>query len=330
MKLKAPPTNYQKAASHRGAFVIRQTKWGLVAQAWPKRRPSQKKPYQRYQQAEFAYASHWAVSPEPIAYQTAIILTKDTLLVPRDMLVMAMYANAFEFIMPDGSTLERFRDVAPNPQYVLDLVTELVGSLLVRTNDGWVGLDLGNDGDVLTVVDGRVEWAAPSGGGGGVSYTQQMTLAGTSSSSFATKGNIIEMEQNATLESVCVVLSTLTADAYELTLVELSASTVTAIVAGPEPFTSTANGTMQFFWKIAARPLLDATKRYAILCSRTTGPTTTALAIYTNNVTPFGIPTKQSSERNATLAANHVTVGAVLSVSGYPSTNFALPLTVSV
>lgn len=329
MKLKAPPTDYKNAASLRGGFVIRQTRWGLVAQAWPRRRPDQKKPYQKYQQAEFAYASRWACNPEPIEYQTAIALTKDTLLVPRDMLVMASFANAFEFIMPDGSTLTRFRDVAPNPQYVLDLITELVGSMIVRTNDGWVGLGIGNDGDVLTVVDQVVTWAAPTGGGGGGTFTQQMTLGTQSSSAFATKGNVIEVSQDVTIESVAAVLTTFSTDTYALNLVELTGNVVSAIVDGPHAFTTATNGACSIFWKVASRPRLLTGHRYAILCTRTNGAATSSLPMYLFVGAAFGIPQTDNSQISCTLAANAVAVGATLNLSGAHGQCFALPLTVT-
>lgn len=150
----------------RGALLIRDTKHGAVASKWPKKRGRAKSGYDFYRQTEFGWASRAAATPNPLDLMTATEMVKGTTYVPRDFLVMAAFGRAYDIVSPDGVTWENYRDVN-NPQYMLDLIGDTVGSVIYRAEIGWVILPPATNGYVLTMVDGIPSWEAPTGGGGG-------------------------------------------------------------------------------------------------------------------------------------------------------------------
>lgn len=66
----------------------------------------------------------------------------------RDVIGRACVGRLSEFILEDESLR-----LVPQVQDLLDSITDVVGSLLVRTPAGWIGLELGTNGTVLTWND---------------------------------------------------------------------------------------------------------------------------------------------------------------------------------
>jgi hypothetical protein len=151
----------------RGGMVVRFTRSGIVAQAWPPSRGKSKSGYGYYHEKEFGIAARWASTPLDLDLQTAIEMVKETTYVPRDFLMRAMYGRAYQIISEDGFHWPNIRDVTNNPQYMLDQVTAVVGSVLYRAEIGWVGLPIGDAGDALLSNGVTPHWGPVSGGGGG-------------------------------------------------------------------------------------------------------------------------------------------------------------------
>lgn len=139
-------------------YYTRAGKNGDIIQSWPRGNSQTGKPWQNYKRAEFAYASFFTTIPEPMSYQTAKFITKGTDLLPRDALVMAMYGTLYRVTDIDGNVWGRVRDVATNPQLVLDLVTDEIGAMLYRAPVGWVWVSPGNNGQVLSIEDQVPVW----------------------------------------------------------------------------------------------------------------------------------------------------------------------------
>src|SRR4051812_24045505 len=111
-----------------------------------------------YRQQEMAIAGSWATNPEPIALQSALNLAKGTQYVPRDILTLAEFGLLIEFSNANGIQLEPSRMTQPNPQYILDLIGSVQGSLLRRDPIGWVLLLPGDEGEVLSMQGGFPHW----------------------------------------------------------------------------------------------------------------------------------------------------------------------------
>jgi len=112
---------------------------------------------------EFAYAAMFTRQAEPLQYQTAANLAVGSDQMPRDLMVQSMYGSFYRIEHEDGTVWERTRDVAPNPQWMLDLVTDEVGSMLYRGGIGWIWISPGEVGQWLQYTDDgpRWVWAEP-------------------------------------------------------------------------------------------------------------------------------------------------------------------------
>lgn len=150
----------------KGSFLVRDNKGRFTAQKWPEPRGQAKTPYDFYRQQEFMLAGRMASSAISEDIFTAWEMTKGTQQVPRDFLTMCIFGNGYELQDEDGFIWPTFRSMAPNPQYMLDLITTTVGSITYRADIGWIGLDPGNAGQVLMMENGLPRWRDPAGGGG--------------------------------------------------------------------------------------------------------------------------------------------------------------------
>lgn len=167
MKIKKPIAPGPAITSHRGAFEVAVYGDKIVAKKWKRKRGRALQGYDGYRQLQFGIAAYWASHVEPLQYETAVEMAKGTQQVPRDILMMAMMGTYYEFLMPDGSILQGARMTNPNPQYILDLITDEIGSLLWRAPVGWVGITPGYPGQVLVLApDGEPNWVDGAGGGG--------------------------------------------------------------------------------------------------------------------------------------------------------------------
>lgn len=153
-KAQGPDTGLRAYGSH----YARNTRWGVVVQKWPRKQPERATPYQVYTRAEWSYAGYWTTWASPYQYITAKFLSKGTDLLPRDVLMQAMYGSLYEYTTQDGLVFERFRDVAQNPQLILDMVTTTIGAILYRSAEGWVWVEPGNDGQVLSIAAQTPYW----------------------------------------------------------------------------------------------------------------------------------------------------------------------------
>jgi hypothetical protein len=91
-------------------------------------------------------------------------MVKGTTYVPRDFLMSCAYGLGYQLVNPDGTVWLTRHDMSDNPQYLLDNVTDTVGAMLFRDTYGWIGLNPGTNGYVLTSEDGKPTWKLPSGG----------------------------------------------------------------------------------------------------------------------------------------------------------------------
>lgn len=145
----------------RGGFFVRDNDGKFVCQKWPRKRGKAKTPYDHYKQQEFALAGRMASNAISEDIFTATEMVKGTQQVPRDFLTMCIFGTAYQLVEEDGFVWPTFREMSVNPQYVLDLITTMQGSVLYRADIGWIGLDPGNAGQVLTMVDGSPVWRPP-------------------------------------------------------------------------------------------------------------------------------------------------------------------------
>lgn len=169
MKLRASDGPPALPTAFRGRVYVRANRWGLQALPWPAKRGPARSGFALYHELEFGRVAWQSARPAALDLDTAKAWTAGTNYVPRDMLMMCSYGTFYELVEPDGSTWKGARLSNPNPQYILDLVTDEVGAVLFRSAVGWVGLPPpAETGLVLTYIDaGEVAWLPPPGSAGG-------------------------------------------------------------------------------------------------------------------------------------------------------------------
>lgn len=140
----------------RGAFYVRETKWGLVAQAWPRKRPNWKNPVNLAQREAFTAMVRAQQDMMVADVVGAMGIARGSYFLYRDVLERALTGRLIAFDPVSVAT----------PQEILDSITDEIGAILIRTSDGWAGLSPGDAGTVLSVdaLTGLPIWADSAGG----------------------------------------------------------------------------------------------------------------------------------------------------------------------
>lgn len=167
MKIKPANLDPGGITSLRGLVVFRSTRWGVIAQKWPKKRWHDP-PWRKYQQWEFKSAAKIASAPNQWDAATAIVMAKGTDNVPRDFLTAAAMGTLFDIQFADGSTFEPERFMIANAQLTLDQITDTPGAMIYRSPVGWVLVAPGNETDVLQFLAGAPSWQPFEAAGGAV------------------------------------------------------------------------------------------------------------------------------------------------------------------
>lgn len=267
VKVTLGNTDPSAFAQLRGRVYVRLTKHGPVVQAWPRKRGRAKSGYDYYRQAEFGIAAKWAANPGPLDLYTATEMAKGTLQVPRDILQMAMYGYYYVFILPDGREMIPAREMTNNPQYILDLVTEEIGSLLVRTQIGWVGLPPGPDGWALTMQGGEPSWAPASGSGGGVPVWLGPDSQDGNHDGIGTRAVRFRPRLALSIDAAAIEGHIQTSQALVARLFEATGMTLGAMLAESEPFTPAATQTQDAYLPFGETVSLDADAEYWLCIS---------------------------------------------------------------
>lgn len=170
-KVTPLPGGMQKPPRAKGEFYVRGgERWGWVACAWPRRYLRTKGfAYQKYVQLEFSLASSWASQASALDQETLRYLAEGCRYTWRDLMIRAMFGRLYELTAQDGTVWKASRDVDPNPQFILDMISQEAGTVLYRDQNGWFALSPGNNGDVLTYDSKNFapSWQKPASGGGG-------------------------------------------------------------------------------------------------------------------------------------------------------------------
>lgn len=120
-KIRPGPLHPDAFPHHRGVLYTRDTRHGAVVQAWPTRRKKANDRQSVWWREVFKIAAEMAANPHPLDYGTAVEMVKGTEYVPRDWLMKCIYGNAYEVVLPDGTTMEVSdkgppEDFMPSPQ----------------------------------------------------------------------------------------------------------------------------------------------------------------------------------------------------------------------
>lgn len=121
-----------------------------VAKSWPKGNGGDT-PRRKVAREEFIKAAALIKHATPEEVQAATDLTRNTPFLIRDVLMMAAYGRLIEGTTKDGVTWKGIRTVAKDMSDLLDMITNVPGSVLYRGDTDWLGLGPGAANQLLVV-----------------------------------------------------------------------------------------------------------------------------------------------------------------------------------
>lgn len=158
-KVDTPTTRSGRRIVFRGQIQTRETKYGTIASAWPRKRGPPPSGQQLWNALEFTYKAKRVTTVDFTSIESAVALTRGSNWTWRDMTISMMTGSLFDFVLPDGTILVSTFVTQPNGQFILDGISADLGALLVRFDQGWFGLLPGNLNQVLTITDLGPAWA---------------------------------------------------------------------------------------------------------------------------------------------------------------------------
>ncbi len=177
----------------RGVVLTRTTAQGIVVQKWPDKRGPSKTEEQKFLTKQFGLAGSMAANSESMAWQTAEFLSRGTVWMPRDILVMAIYGKLYELTGPDGQ-------------------------VFIQANHGWPGKHQPVRPNVLQWQPNQIADVIPS-------------ASNTYPAAF--KGCCFVPEITGTLYAIRIALTPIAGNSYRACLATLSGSNViTAVTLG--------------------------------------------------------------------------------------------------
>lgn len=330
MKIKGNPHTVAELAPHRNAIQIAFTRGGIVVKKWPKKRGRAAQGYALWHQKEFGYAARYAARADPLSYETAKNWTDGTSMVPRDMLTMAALGLGLEFTDEEGNVYRSWRVTNPNPQIVLDLITEDPGSMLFRSPQLWSPLAPGLPGTTLRIgEDGLPTWEPDSEHFNLTTATTLKTGTAGSGAAFAFKGTTFTPFNDMYIGAIAVLMSTMVTGNYRACCALLSSNgnspTLNTVTLGPIR-TRNALANNSYLWLPFDQPvLLTQNNYYALMIGRTDGASNYALPIAAGGTLIHHLgPINGADQKLARLAQTTPAVGQTLDTNTGAAPDYVL------
>lgn len=157
----------RRGVSIRGRFYTVDTPNGVVIKRWPRPQPTPRTQAEADNRKLLAQAARATAYMSSGSQEFAREIAKRSRLLPRDMLLIALFNRLGYVIFPDGRkvfSMVAMQDVSA----LLDALGQTEGDLLVRGEDWWIRIPKGDPDTYLHIADdGSFEWATVGGGGGG-------------------------------------------------------------------------------------------------------------------------------------------------------------------
>lgn len=248
---------------------------GLIFKAWPPKRGKTKPgPVADMRQA-FGWACKASVTAIDLDKIAAETITKASMYYPRDALISAMYGTLVEVRLKDGTIYRSAREVNTNAQIILDTISDIPGTMLVRGATDWIGIAPGTAGNVLTTHGPAImpSWELPSGGGGGSKTIISVPATVNSPNTYpsAAKANLWIPQKDITIDTVIPMLQPSAGQLFAPFVAQLSGilstSTIVAVEKGQAVACTGLLGILQSFFLPLDNPyLLKAGLPYIVGC----------------------------------------------------------------
>lgn len=229
VKVFYPKNSPARPRRGKGKPVVVNDPRGTFVRSAPRFNPTFKAYWRWWMRQEFSLAARWASNPEPMAYQTAIEMAKNTEYIPRDIIMMCSMGTYYTIVRPNGEEMEIGRMATSNVQYILGLLDPEVGAVISYRSDGWWALAPGSAGQVLTMVAGNAQWADPQGGGGGGGKGAEILDVFSAPIAYtpnkATVGNIISPWATINVAAIQARLKITAGESYQMAIAEYDTAT---------------------------------------------------------------------------------------------------------
>lgn len=113
----------------RGVLLTYENRTGIVVGKWPKKRGPTKDAKNIWNTKQFGLASRMAANAEPLSWETAEYLSRGTVWMPRDLLVMAAYGKLYEVTLEDGTVYRQADHSMPSQEVLYEWRTSAAAVL---------------------------------------------------------------------------------------------------------------------------------------------------------------------------------------------------------
>lgn len=156
----------RRMPSYRGKVMIDVLRGQIRVRKWPEKRGPPKSPLQAWWVDWFKQANLLAKYADGASLARAIDMSLGSGMYPRDILLKAMRGRLYSWVDPEGNkwrSMAAINDISNS----LDVLSQAIGSVLVRATDRWRVPEGANPGYQLTYVSAAAPpvWQAPAASG---------------------------------------------------------------------------------------------------------------------------------------------------------------------
>jgi hypothetical protein len=163
---------------------------------------------------------------------------------PRDVLVKLAAGKLWDVQLADGTQLWNIWLMADQIQVMLDTISDEVGVILTRSQAGWIALEPGTPGNVLTQEpNGAVPAWRPVQATGVTSLWTGSTPISPGLSNYNTQGAPFQSVLDLTIDQVSSTQDEVAGEQYKYVLYATNNYTITEILGESDVFTAEATAT---------------------------------------------------------------------------------------
>lgn len=227
----------------KDAFLtVRQKDGSLVVRSWPRKRGHYQSQRQREWGEWFGAVSRWATQPDPGSQLYALQVVVGTIFMPRDVLIKLAAGKLWDVQLADGTQLWNIWLMADQIQVMLDTISDEIGVILTRSQAGWIAIEPGTPGYVLTQEPGGAVPAWREVSATGVTSLWTGSPQSTNSTSqYNTQGAQFQCPVDLTIDQVFSKQTEVAGEQYKFVLYATDNYVITDILGETEVFTADAS-----------------------------------------------------------------------------------------
>lgn len=262
-----------RGKSLRGRVVFRTTRGVLVAQKWPRPRGRPKTEQHRQQVEWFRQAQQLAKRVDPKTQATIMKAVHGGPLMPRDLATSLMAGRAYSVARGPHDVIRSARAMSEVSKS-LDIISDLPGNTLVRSDQNWIGVPLPSIG---------ASWLNPA--------PELAWTISQSPSAFAWKGTTFTANQPIVINQLATIMTLDAVATYRAAIATLNSSDEITSILYSLPMTPGRTG--REFVPFELSLVCNTDDRIAMMVGRTDATSTTPIATFFLADVHLPIPARQ-------------------------------------